>query len=327
MVFEEEKQKELLAKVRREEEENRAKLLAEKTGFPYLDLAFMPIETDALTLIPKERSESAKVAIIGKEAKILHLAVLDPDSKDAQSVIADFEKEGFSINIFIVSQTSLKKALSNYPLPKELKEITGRVDISKENLEKFQREITDLGALKKITETLFESRATEIIEAALAGAFILKASDIHFEPEKNKIRLRLRIDGVLEDTTFLPAGIYSQILNRIKLLSGLKLNIREKSQDGRFTIASGGVLIEVRTSVLPGAYGENIVMRILDPAAVKIDLKDLGIRGDDLDIIYRELQKPTGMVLTTGPTGSGKTTTLYAFIKKIITPRHQNNHD
>ncbi|MCX6813022.1 MAG: type II/IV secretion system protein [Candidatus Azambacteria bacterium] len=321
MVFEgEQKEKELLTKVRREEEENRVKLLAEKFDLPYLNLAFIPIESDALKLIPKEKAQKAKAAIINREVKTLHLAVLNPDNKETQSLIAELQKSGYAIKIFVVSENSLEKAFSQYPPLKEIKEITGQVEISNEALVNLQKEISDIKTLKQVLEDLFKAKASQIVEATLAGALILKASDIHFEPEKENVRVRLRLDGLLEDITYLPTSIYPLLLNRIKLLSGLKLNIREKAQDGRFSIVSGGNAIEIRTSVLPGAYGENIVMRILDPRVIKINLEDLGIRGDDLAIINQELQKPTGMILTTGPTGSGKTTTLYAFIKKILTP-------
>jgi len=321
MVFKgEQKEKELLIKVRREEEENRAKLLAEKVDFPYLNLAFIPIESDALKLIPKEKAEKTKAVIINREVKTLHLAVLNPDDKETQSLIAELQKSGYMIKIFIVSQNSLQKALSHYPPLKETKEIIGQVEISNEALTNFQKEISDIKTLQQVLENLFKAKASQIVEAILAGALILKASDIHFEPEKEKVRVRLRLDGILEDITNIPPLIYSLVLNRIKLLSGLKLNIHEKAQDGRFSIFSGDASVEIRTSVLPGAYGENIVMRILDPAVIKIDLEDLGIREDNLEIINQELQKPTGIILTTGPTGSGKTTTLYAFIKKILTP-------
>ena len=321
MVFKgEQKEKELLIKVRREEEENRAKLLAEKVDFPYLNLAFIPIESDALKLIPKEKAEKTKAVIINREVKTLHLAVLNPDDKETQSLIAELQKSGHTVKIFIVSQNSLQKALSHYPPLKETKEIIGQVEISNEALANLQKEISDIKTLQQVLENLFKAKASQIVEAILAGALILKASDIHFEPEKEKVRVRLRLDGILEDITNIPPLIYSLVLNRIKLLSGLKLNIHEKAQDGRFSIFSGDASVEIRTSVLPGAYGENIVMRILDPAVIKIDLEDLGIREDNLEIINQELQKPTGIILTTGPTGSGKTTTLYAFIKKILTP-------
>ncbi|MBI2594844.1 MAG: type II/IV secretion system protein [Candidatus Colwellbacteria bacterium] len=222
--------------------------------------------------------------------------------------------------MLVASLTSLKKAWGSYPPARETKEITGRVEVSNEVLQNFKKEIKSLGSFKDLMEKLFESKASEIIEAVLAGAVVFNASDVHFEPEKEKVRLRLRIDGVLEDVDFLPVSIYQGILNRIKLLSGLKLNIHEKAQDGRFSITSGKDEVEIRTSVLPGAWGENIVIRVLNPEITKLNLENLGIREDDLAVIERELQSPTGMILTTGPTGSGKTTTLYAFIKKVLTP-------
>lgn len=321
MVFKgEEKEKELLVKVRREEEENRARILAEKMGFPYLNLDFIPVEGDALKLIQKEKAEKAKAAIINQEFKTLHLAVLNPDGKETKLLIAELKKAGYVIKVFIVSENSLEKAFSNFPPSETVKEITGQVGISNDILSELKKEISDVSDLKKILEDSFKVKTSQIIEAILTGALILKASDIHFEPEKESVRVRLRLDGILENIIFMPAPIYPLVLNRIKLLSGLKLNIREKAQDGRFSITSDNSVIEVRTSALPGAYGENIVMRILDPRVININLEDLGIREDDIKIINRELQKPTGMILVTGPTGSGKTTTLYAFIKKILTP-------
>jgi len=294
----EEKQEDLLIKVRRREEEARAKLLAEKMNFPYLDLAFIPIETDALKL---------------------RLAVSDPENPAARLLIKELQVAGYSIKIFIVSETGLKKALSHYPPPELDKEITGQVQISNNLLSNFQKQIIGVKDLKTTIAGLFEAKTSQIIEALLAGALILKASDIHLEPEEATVRIRLRLDGVLEDVIQMPPQVYALALNRIKLLSGLKLNIREKAQDGRFSVISDDINIEIRTSALPGAYGENIVMRILDPRVIKIDVDSLGIREDDLEIINKELQRPTGMILTTGPTGSGKTTTLYAFIKKILT--------
>ncbi|HAJ44790.1 MAG: hypothetical protein UV53_C0004G0013 [Candidatus Azambacteria bacterium GW2011_GWE1_42_9] len=315
----EEKQEDLLIKVRRREEEARAKLLAEKMNFPYLDLAFIPIETDALKLIPREKAEKANAAAINIEAKTLRLAVSDPENPAARLLIKELQVAGYSIKIFIVSETGLKKALSHYPPPELDKEITGQVQISNNLLSNFQKQIIGVKDLKTTIAGLFEAKTSQIIEALLAGALILKASDIHLEPEEATVRIRLRLDGVLEDVIQMPPQVYALALNRIKLLSGLKLNIREKAQDGRFSVISDDINIEIRTSALPGAYGENIVMRILDPRVIKIDVDSLGIREDDLEIINKELQRPTGMILTTGPTGSGKTTTLYAFIKKILT--------
>ncbi|OGD30780.1 hypothetical protein A2833_02680 [Candidatus Azambacteria bacterium RIFCSPHIGHO2_01_FULL_44_55] len=212
----------------------------------------------------------------------------------------------------------MEKAWNQYPAEREEKEITGEVAITKLVFDKLQTEIKNLNVFKAILEKLFIGGATQLVEAVLAGAMVLDASDIHFEPEKEAVRFRLRLDGVLEDILTLPYSAYKPLLDRVKLLSGLKLNIHEQAQDGRFTIIVTNE-IEIRTSILPGAWGENIVMRILNPEATKLTLENLGFREDDLKIIHDELRKPTGMILATGPTGSGKTTTLYAFIKLILT--------
>jgi len=166
-----------------------------------------------------------------------------------------------------------------------------------------------------------------LIKDILAEAIKLGASDIHFEPTHNFTKLRMRIDGLLYDVfNELKKNFYERLLSRIKLLSGLKINIADETQDGRFTIKFPEKEVEVRVAIAPSEFGEVVVMRVLDPDAINLSLPDLGIRDDDLEIIKNELKRPNGMVLNTGPTGSGKTTTLYAFLKykknseiKIIT--------
>jgi type II secretory ATPase GspE/PulE/Tfp pilus assembly ATPase PilB-like protein len=153
----------------------------------------------------------------------------------------------------------------------------------------------------------------------LFSAINLDASDIHVEPQESEARLRIRLDGILQDVVFFDHNVYHHLLSRLKLLSKLKLNITDKPQDGRFTIEVGEQLIEIRTSSLPAEYGESVVMRILNPKSL-INLEDLGLRSDLYEIFEKEISKPNGMIIVTGPTGSGKTTTLYAFMKKIQNP-------
>jgi type II secretory ATPase GspE/PulE/Tfp pilus assembly ATPase PilB-like protein len=143
---------------------------------------------------------------------------------------------------------------------------------------------------------------------------------VHFEPEETHTRLRYRLDGILTDVVGLDTSTYGLLLSRIKLLSNLKLNTKGKPQDGRFTIRVKDAEVEIRTSLLPGAYNDTVVLRILNPDAISVPLEDLGIHPRLLKIIEHEISKPNGMILNTGPTGSGKTTTLYAFLKKIHTP-------
>jgi type II secretory ATPase GspE/PulE/Tfp pilus assembly ATPase PilB-like protein len=154
----------------------------------------------------------------------------------------------------------------------------------------------------------------------MAAAIHMKASDVHLEPEEQGIRMRFRLDGVLTDVFMFDEHSYKLIDSRLKLLSGLKLNITDRAQDGRFTIAIQGKELEVRTSVIPGSYGESIVMRLLDPETTKHSFRELGIHPKLLARLEAEIRRPNGMLLNTGPTGSGKTTSLYAFMREIHTP-------
>lgn len=160
---------------------------------------------------------------------------------------------------------------------------------------------------------------TQIIEAILAGSIVLDASDIHIEPQQSNALLRIRLDGVLQDVTAITRRTYETMLSRIKLLSEMKLNIADRPQDGRFSILASGASIEIRASILPAEFGESIVMRILNPKSL-ISLDQAGLRKDLYDTFMAEINRPNGMIIVTGPTGSGKTTTLYAFMKKISNP-------
>jgi type II secretory ATPase GspE/PulE/Tfp pilus assembly ATPase PilB-like protein len=153
-----------------------------------------------------------------------------------------------------------------------------------------------------------------------AGALALRASDIHIEPEETNIRLRYRLDGVLHDVIGMQRVIYERMISRLKLLSGMRLNVRDEAQDGRFSFTVGEQTIEVRASVIPGAAGESIVMRLLDPSVASFQFNNLGLNTILRAIMEEELARPNGLIITTGPTGSGKTTALYAFLQKVHTP-------
>ena len=201
----------------------------------------------------------------------------------------------------------------------EIKKIRGEVEISSGLIEDVKKEVKNIIGLKKKIEQSLNKNTTEIVEIILAGSIILDCSDIHIEPEENRAKLRVRVDGILQDVLFFDLKVYKPILSRIKLLSSLKLNVTNRPQDGRFSILFEKNSIEIRTSSLPAEHGESIVLRILNPKNL-IDLDALGLREDLLEIFKKEIQKPNGMIIVTGPTGSGKTTTLYAFLKKINNP-------
>jgi len=313
---------EKLNQLRREAEEKRANQIAEKLNLPYLDLKITPIESESLGLIKEEKAKKAKAAIIKKKGKQLWLASQDPSNPLVKEILEELKKAGYQINLLVASESGLKKAWTGYEelAKKPAKEITGKVEIAGEVLEKLKKEIKSLDDIKKQIEKTPISQASTIVEILLAGGLQTNASDVHLETETDKTNLRYRIDGLLQDVVFLSPKIYHFVLNRLKLLAGMKLNVHDTAQDGRFTIAIDKTDMEIRVSCIPSAYGENIVMRILNPKAIALGLEDLGLRPDILEIIQKEIQKPNGILITTGPTGSGKTTLLYAFIKKVNKP-------
>lgn len=212
-----------------------------------------------------------------------------------------------------------KKIVQQAHNPERGQGITGEIKIPSTQLQIIKKEIKNISDFKsKITSSLVKS-ITEILETALGGAVVLGASDIHIEPKEDLVRLRIRIDGLLQDVLIFNLEAYQRFLNRIKLLSGIKLNITDRPQDGRFSLLFGENPIEIRVSTLPAEFGESIVLRVLDPKNL-IDMEALGLRQDLLRLFSKEIKRPNGMIIVTGPTGSGKTTTLYAFLTKIQRP-------
>jgi len=201
----------------------------------------------------------------------------------------------------------------------DIKKLLGSVTISPKIMEEVETQIKDIEGFKKKIQEYLVQNVTDLLDVILYGAITLNTSDVHIEPQEDEARLRIRLDGILQDVVFFDQSVYHHIISRLKLLSKLKLNISDKPQDGRFTIEVKDALIEVRTSSLPAEYGESIVMRILNPKSL-ISLDELGLRDDLYKIFKAEIEKPNGMIIVTGPTGSGKTTTLYAFLKKIQNP-------
>lgn len=202
--------------------------------------------------------------------------------------------------------------------------ITGEVKVALDEL----KTIRNISLYQKEVSEVLTAKVTQFLETVLGGAILLDSSDIHIEPEEEKIKLRLRIDGILHDATNFDFKTYKTLLSRIKLLSGIKINITDRPQDGRFTIlvteknqnsSAQETVIEVRASTLPSEYGETVVLRILNPKNL-IEIEALGLRKDLVEVFKKEIKKPNGMIIVTGPTGSGKTTTLYAVLKRINSP-------
>lgn len=307
-----------LTKIREEGEEREAERRARTLGVPYLNLGHAPVQMDALKMIPEVRARILGVALFEAKKQVAALAAWDPKANAVQAFVHELERQGFSVKLFVVSRRGLERVWSFYEyVPKAQERLTGRVHIEESEVERLRKDLVGIATVGKAVSGFdFESASvTPFLELVFAGAIANRASDIHFEAEERSIKLRYRIDGILHDiSTKIPTAFYIKAVSRVKLLSNLKINVTDRPQDGRFTIVLASKEIEIRAAVAPSEFGEIIVLRILDPSAIRIALKELGLREDDLAIIKDELEKPNGMILNTGPTGSGKTTTLYAFL-------------
>ncbi len=314
-----------LAEVRGREEEDVVRILSEKYGMHYVDLALHEIDTEALRAVPEEDAHKAEAAVFARANKTLSLAVHNPNNRALPGLLHDLENRGYAVKQFLVSHKSLEKALDRYgDLSYATESKPGTFEVKGDTLARLTDETRSRTRLRQALDAMVAEKALDrvsrIFEIVLAGAFALGASDIHVEPEEEKARLRLRLDGVLTDAYFFDPKTYHLLNSRVKLLSGVKLNVSDRAQDGRFTVSKGDRPVELRASFIPGAYGESIVLRILDPEATKTSFKDLGIPPKLLARLEKEIRKPNGMLLTTGPTGSGKTTTLYSFLRELESP-------
>ena len=309
----------VLSRLKRESEEQQAANLAASLGLPYIDLNIFPIDPETLQAIPKEEALKYELVPVRRAGKNLTLAISNISNPELKKYLEKLEKEeGYNIKIFISSKTGFQKTLERYKyiaLADNLEDL--RLTLSGEDLAEFEKNLKDVIDLKK---RITEIPTTEVINIIMAGAVKMEASDIHFEPHQDGIRLRYRLDGILQNITDLPSPVYHYILSRVKILSGMKINVRDIAQDGHFSIELEGNSIDVRVSILPGNFGENIVMRLLNQQAVVLKYNDLGLQGLAYDKLREEIRKPNGMILATGPTGSGKTTTLYSIVNILNSP-------
>jgi type IV pilus assembly protein PilB len=316
-----------LAELRRQEEENLIKQLSIQYGLPFIDLPGITINPSAIQKISESVAREAKCVAFELQNKKLSVAIRNPNNPKTKTVLSQLESQGWLLNIFMTSTSSLEHGWERY---KDLKDTTaskkGVLDIHPEEIDRLMKKLTKREEVSDHILTIrtlnSARRVSETIETIFAGALALGASDIHIEPEETVVRLRYRLDGVLHDIIDLEKKIYDRMISRLKLLSGVILNIHDQAQDGRFTFQVGERDVEVRSSVIPGSSGESMVMRLLDPSVASFSMDNLGLNPIVLKVIEAELKKPNGMIITTGPTGSGKTTALYAFLKKV---HHEGN--
>jgi type IV pilus assembly protein PilB len=320
--FDEEKELKKVDELKKKEEEDLIQMLAEqKYQIPYVNLSSTPIENEAVRALPEKEAREIEAAPFKMLGKTLHVAVHSPERVEIQELYKNLMNKGLNPIFYMASRASLEKVWDRY------KEISyadrvksGSLDIAGDRLLELGKDIHVVADLTKMIEKVSADdkshKISHMLEIILAGAISMNASDIHIEPEEDRVRLRYRLDGVLEDVLFFNYDVYRYLISRIKLLSGMKLTL-VKNQDGRFSIWVGESEISVRVSAIPGAYGESTVMRLLNPKSIQVNLEELGIEPKLYKIIEHEIKKPNGLILITGPTGSGKTTTLYAFLRKI----------
>ncbi len=320
--FNDDKQKKNLVDLRKQEEEDLIEAIAEeKYGIPPINLASLTIDNDALRSMEQKEAMDEEIAPFKLLGKDIHVAVHSPQPDKLEHLKEYFSSHGFIPHFYMASHASLEKAWERYnEISYASESKAGSISIEGSALAKIMADIHNIDDIKKaITETEKDKShmTSHILEIALAGAIAINASDLHFEPEEHTVRLRFRIDGILQTIMEIPPVVHKFINSRIKLLSGLKITASSIAQDGRFSIYLNQDEISLRVSLIPGAYGESIVMRILNPKSIRVKLEDMGIEPKMLEIFMREIKKPNGLILLTGPTGSGKTTTLYSFLQKI----------
>ena len=286
------------------------KLYATYADIPYIELDPRDIPSDILMRIPERIARQYNAVIFKIDPNgLIHLAMDDPDDVQAVNFI---EKEiGTNTRVYIAPRSNILECLEGYrgDVTQELKEV---IDIQRE----------DDGSNQKVTEAEVaeDSPIAQTVNLLLEYAIRSNASDIHIEPREQFVQVRYRIDGVLKEVNRLPKNVLGALISRIKILSNLKIDERRVPQDGRFKIKVAGKQYALRVSTLPIADGEKVVMRILDESNQAVTLEQLGYWGHSLAVINQALTEPNGMILVTGPTGSGKSTSLFSVLSMLNTP-------
>jgi type IV pilus assembly protein PilB len=281
-----------------------------------LDDAVIPFEI--LDYIPEESAVHYKFVPIGVKEGALEVGLVDPDNiegRDALTFIA--AKKGIPYKVFIISQSDFEKVLEMY------KGLSGEVSRALSELETVlsvgEGEVVAPSKTTKKGETIIieDAPVVKIVATIVRYAVEGNASDVHIEPMHDKFRVRFRVDGVLHTSLVLPMKAHAAVVAHIKVITNMKLDEHRKPQDGRFSARVEGRRIDFRVSTFPSYYGEKVVMRILDPDKGVKSLNDIGLTPENLDLVKEALKRPYGMILITGPTGSGKSTTLYSMLNEI----------
>lgn len=308
-----EKIKEITIKEKEEETEKKSVSL----GLPYINLVGFSAGPDALSIISKDRSKALKTICFFNDGQEIRLGTVDYTDEVKKIGQELAEEHHAHLATYLISQNSFDHAFKLYDTLPEIRKFISGIEIKEEEINRFEKEIK---TFHDLNEKIKKTSITEMISLLVAGAIKARASDIHIEAEENDIKARYRIDGVLNDVAIIDKNIWPKVASRLKQLAKLKINVSDRPQDGRFAIFLKNDHIDVRVSALPTGFGESIVIRLLVASAISLPFEELGLRGRSYKILEREIKRPNGLIITTGPTGSGKTTTLYAILKKLNSP-------
>lgn len=308
---------EKMGAIKLEEREKESQKLAASLGVASINLKGFPISPEALALVPEEQATALKVVCFLFTGPELRLGAVNPEDPAVKELLFELgERHKTNPKLYALSEDSFNQGLKLYAALPKIKTIIKGVQITEAELEKYAAQMTDFASIAKVMES---SSVTDILAVVIAASLKLGSSDIHIEAEEKGIAVRFRVDGVLQEVAVLAREQWAKIINRIKLIASLKINITDQAQDGRFTIFQKNKQIDVRISTIPTAFGESVVMRLLNPDTIALEFEKLGFRPASLKRLTREIERPNGMIITTGPTGSGKTTTLYAILSKLNT--------
>jgi len=285
--------------------------------YGYIDIARTPINPDLFALVDADLAEQALLIPFFRLGMKLRVAVADPENQMAKQLLQDFANKKYEVQLNLASAEGIKLALKQFHQAQALETQKLETKVDETQLEEYQKELENLA---KLTEKIQASSAKEGLNALEIGAIKTGASDIHFQPEKDGVRVRFRIDGILQELTKLDLTVYAQLAQQIKYEAKMKLNVHDVPQDGRIAFRINDRDIDVRVSALPTAYGETLVLRILDSGKQFGNFAKLGFTNEQLAQIDAISNLSQGMILITGPTGSGKTTTLYSLLSRYNTP-------
>ncbi|MFH1430425.1 MAG: GspE/PulE family protein [Candidatus Uhrbacteria bacterium] len=293
--------------------------LAQRLGVGSVNLKGFVISPETLLSIPREQAEELRVICFLHSGSEIRVGAIDPEAEAVRELVFQLgERHSANAQRYAISEESFAHAMKLYDAVPTIHPVEKQVTISADDFTRVTEQLKDLTALEQLFERVDTS---DLVTLVLVGAIRVRSSDIHIEAEEEGVALRYRIDGVLKNVAIIPKQRWSQLISRLKLLAGLKMNVDRVPQDGRITIALAEDSIDVRVSTLPTSWGESVVMRLLMSSKTGLEFADLGIRGRAFEQLTREVGRPNGMIVTTGPTGSGKTTTLYSVLLKLNTEK------